>query len=90
MAVGPEGPIAAITKVLDMTYWYMPENRTQAIEDAVTQRTQSARKRQKLAGVGGGSGSTPRTKTPTSESDVRQAMIDEVARDWFGQPATTE
>ena len=80
-------PASAIDRALELAYWSMPEHRKDAIESAVKERTAKARKRQKLAGVGGGSGSTPRdTAKPMSDAEIRQAMIADVADQWFGQP----
>lgn len=79
--INPADLMGSITQVLDMAYWAQPEYRTAAIEDAVKSRTEKNRKRQKLAGVGGGSGSTPRNApTPISDEDRRAAMIREVAQ----------
>jgi len=84
----------AVTNALDTAYWSMPEFRKQALEDQVRERTAKNRKRQKLAAVGGGGGVANRdTSTdPRQLTDAqrRDAMIRDVADQWFGQTQSVE
>lgn len=78
--VVPRDRTAVLTRALDIAYWYLPEFRERELSQQVTERAKSARRKQRLAGVSGTSGSVPKgTPQPQNEQQRRQAMIADVA-----------
>jgi hypothetical protein len=76
----PRDRTVALNRALDIAYNFIPEFRDKAINEAVSQRAKSTRRKQRLAGISGTGGSMPKNEpVPTDERSRRAAMIREVA-----------
>lgn len=75
----PRDRAAALNRAFDIAYNYLPEFRERAIEAAVIDRAKTTKRKQKLAGIGGASGSVPKNIPIHNQTDRRNAMIAEVA-----------
>lgn len=75
----PRDRSAAITRAYEIAYNWLPEFRDRAIEAAVLERAKSTKRKQKLAGISGSSGSVPKNTPIRNATDRRNAMIAEVA-----------
>lgn len=79
---GPD-PYKAVEHALDRAYWNTPEARVFEFERQASQRGQAQVRKQKLAGIGGSSGSGPARNQPVydeSTPEGRHAAAVEVAR----------
>jgi hypothetical protein len=72
-------PFKAVEFALTRAYWNTPQARTFEFERQSEARTKAQARKQKLAGVSGGSGSGPRAQEPQYE-DWKQAAVAEVAQ----------
>lgn len=89
-ATEPRDRATALNRAFEIAYYYLPETRARDIDTAVAERAKTTRRKQKLAGVGGSSGSVPKgTGELKTATDRRNAMIAEVAG-FMGQTNETE
>jgi hypothetical protein len=74
-------PYKAVESALEMAYWNSPRARVFEIERQTAQRNKTSVRKQKLAGVGGSSGSASRAPVPfdlKTEKGRHEAMVAEV------------
>lgn len=72
-------PLTAMERAFEIAMMMSPEHRQQEFAREVQRRVTDSRRKQKLAGLSGSSGSVPRTTpAPTTEQGRRSAMIDEI------------
>lgn len=72
-------PLTALDRAFEIAYMQIPEFRTREFGRVIQQRVTDNRRKQKLAGLSGSSGSVPRTSpAPTDAPGRRAAMIDEI------------
>lgn len=75
----PRDPQRAAYRALEIAYWQMPKYREQEVQRATAARAKDSRRKQKLAGVSGGSGSVPRTTSvPTDRRGRELAAVSEL------------
>lgn len=86
----PRDRTQALQRAFDIAYNYLPEFREREVERAVAERAKSQRRKQRLAGVSGTSGSVPKNApAPRNEQERRSAMINAVA-EMIGQSTIEE
>lgn len=72
--------VTAVERAFELAYWQMPEFRDKEYQARLEQWRADKSRKQKLAGVSGSSGSVPRTPSkPRDETEMRKALIKEVA-----------
>lgn len=72
-ATVPRDAEQAAFRALEIAFWQMPEHREAAIALETKQRAKDSRRKQRLAGVAGGSGSVQRTTTVPTTRHGREA-----------------
>lgn len=78
---GPRDRVTALHRALEIAYWYLPATREKALAAQVQDRAKATRKKQRLAGIAGSSGSMPKeAPAPKTENERRAAMVAEVAQ----------
>lgn len=85
--VAPDGYRAA-EAALERAYWNTPEARQFEFERQSTNQAKALSRKQRLAAIGGTSGSSPRTPPPadiSTQEGRRAAAIQEVSRAMFGE-----
>lgn len=71
---------AAVERALEIAYWQHPDLREKEYSRRLDQRVADAKRKQKLAGVSGSSGSVPRSQpVPTNPQDMQRAAVRELA-----------
>jgi hypothetical protein len=88
-ATAPRDRGQAFARAFEIAYYFDPTFREREIETAVADRAKSTRRKQKLAGISGSSGSVPKGVPIVNAQDRRAAMIAEVAG-MMGQSTETE
>lgn len=79
-AAVPRDRTAAIQRAYEIAYYWLPEFREREFQAAVQDRAKSQQRKQRMAGIGGSSGSVPKQAPALrTEADRRKAMIAEVA-----------
>lgn len=72
-------PLTALDRAFEIAYMMTPEHRQREFGREIQRRVEDSRRKQKLAGISGSSGSVPRTQpAPTTPQGRRAAMIDEI------------
>lgn len=71
-ATVPRDPQSAAYRAMEIAYWQMPEYRDIEFQSQLQQRVTDQKRKRKLAGVSGGSGSVPRTTTVPSDRRGRE------------------
>lgn len=70
----------AARRALEIAYWSVPQYRDKEYASQVQERAKDQRRKQRLAGIGGSSGSVPRaTPVPTNPHERQAAAVRELA-----------